>query len=122
MEVKNADGKIAKNDLEEKLFMDTGGGCSVCGNIPVVNVGGTYWLCGSCVYDRMPKMEDLDIPGFLRKDYAHFAGLPTEPNAHLIAAAPDLLECCKRALNESARVHPDFMAQLESAIAKAGAA
>ena len=31
----------------------------------------------------------------------------------------DLLGCCKRALTESARVHPDFLEQLNAAIAKA---
>jgi hypothetical protein len=43
----------------------------------------------------------------------------TEANAHLIAAAPDLLEVAKRALNMSARVHPDFYTQIRAAIAKA---
>lgn len=32
---------------------------------------------------------------------------------------PDLLACCKRALTDSARVHPDFMKQLKAAISKA---
>jgi hypothetical protein len=42
-----------------------------------------------------------------------------DARAALIAAAPDLLACCKRALRESARVRPDFMEQLLVAIAKA---
>ena len=28
---------------------DTGGGCSICGRNPAVNIEGTYWLCGPCV-------------------------------------------------------------------------
>lgn len=42
-----------------------------------------------------------------------------EANARLIAAAPELLALCKRALTQSARVHPDFMTALENVIAKA---
>ena len=42
-----------------------------------------------------------------------------EPNARLIAAAPDLLAIAKRALNESARVRPDFAADIKAAIAAA---
>lgn len=37
-----------------KLKADTGGGCSICGACPVVNVTGTYWLCGPCVMERLP--------------------------------------------------------------------
>ena len=40
-------------------------------------------------------------------------------NARLIAAAPDLLAIAKRALNESARVRPDFAADIRTAIAAA---
>ena len=40
-------------------------------------------------------------------------------NARLIAAAPDLLAIAKRALNESARVCPDFAADIRTAIAAA---
>ena len=32
---------------------DTGGGCSVCGDIPAFNVVGTYWLCGLCATDKL---------------------------------------------------------------------
>jgi len=41
--------------LNEKLALDTGKGCSVCGETPVVNVdeGGSYWLCGGCVEERL---------------------------------------------------------------------
>jgi hypothetical protein len=38
-------------DQLAKLVADTGGGCSVCGATPCVNVTGTYWLCGPCVRD-----------------------------------------------------------------------
>ena len=37
--------------MQEKLEADTGGGCSVCGSVPVVNVSGAYWLCGGCVLE-----------------------------------------------------------------------
>jgi len=42
-----------------------------------------------------------------------------DSDARLIAAAPELLACCKRALTQSARVHPDFYQQLQEVIAKA---
>lgn len=38
---------------KKKLLLDTGKGCSVCGQIPVVNVSGAYWLCGACVEERL---------------------------------------------------------------------
>jgi hypothetical protein len=41
---------------KRKLIKDTGGGCSVCGGLPVTNVVGTYWLCVPCL-----KMRDSDI-------------------------------------------------------------
>jgi len=44
----------AAKKLEEKLIDDTGYGCSVCRGRPVVNVSGTYWLCGPCVAERLP--------------------------------------------------------------------
>ena len=37
----------------KKILKDTGGGCSVCGDRPAVNVDGTYWLCGPCVNERL---------------------------------------------------------------------
>ena len=40
------------------------------------------------------------------------------PNA-VAAAAPELLEIARRALNESARVRPDFAAEIRDVIAKA---
>lgn len=36
----------------KKLILDTGHGCSICRATPVVNVEGTYWLCGPCVLAR----------------------------------------------------------------------
>ncbi len=36
-----------------KIERDTGGGCSVCGGLPAVNVSGTYWLCGPCAHDDL---------------------------------------------------------------------
>ena len=44
--------------LENKLKQDTHGGCSVCGYLPVVNVYGTYWLCGSCVSEKLTENVD----------------------------------------------------------------
>ncbi len=38
--------KEAKSLSEIKKKRDTGGGCSVCGSNPAVNIEGTYWLCG----------------------------------------------------------------------------
>jgi len=37
----------------QKMISDSGGGCSVCGNLPAVNVEGTYWICGPCVAERL---------------------------------------------------------------------
>lgn len=51
------------NRLNEKLIHDTGKGCSVCGDTPVVNIpggSGTYWLCGDCVADRF-ETSDLAV-------------------------------------------------------------
>ena len=36
-----------------KIERDTGGGCSICGDRPAVNVEGTYWLCGTCVNEKL---------------------------------------------------------------------
>ena len=36
----------------KKNKRDTGGGCSICGSFPCVNVDGAYWLCGPCVSER----------------------------------------------------------------------
>ena len=43
----------------EKLFCDTGKGCSVCGTVPVVNVSGTYWLCGKCVDEKTEESNEM---------------------------------------------------------------
>ena len=43
----------AASETTAKLKADTGGGCSICGALPVVNVEGTYWLCGPCVNERI---------------------------------------------------------------------
>ena len=51
-------------------------------------------------------------------DYDDY-GSVSHANARLIAAAPDLLAIAKRALNESARVRPDFAADIRTAIAAA---
>ena len=50
-----ARGSVTRAPLSsnQKLIADTGGGCSVCGDLPVVNVTGTYWLCGPCVAERI---------------------------------------------------------------------
>lgn len=46
---------------EEKIKLDTGGGCSVCGGLPAVNVDGTYWLCGPCVLEKIEEPKWIDI-------------------------------------------------------------
>lgn len=53
-----------QGELARKLQRDTGGGCSICRAVPVVNIDGTYWLCGPCVAERM-------FPAWLKmpKDY-----------------------------------------------------
>ena len=38
---------------EEKNILDNGGGCSICSSHPAINVDGSYWLCGSCVLERL---------------------------------------------------------------------
>ena len=49
------------NSLNHKLIHDTGKGCSICGETPVVNVpDGTYWLCGGCVGERLDERRDLE--------------------------------------------------------------
>jgi len=45
--------------LETKLFHDTGKGCSICGSLPVVNVYGSYWLCGPCVLAEIEFVPDM---------------------------------------------------------------
>jgi hypothetical protein len=45
--------------MKTKLKKDTGGGCSICGNKPVVNIQGTYWLCGDCARDSMDLNEGI---------------------------------------------------------------
>lgn len=40
-------------DATDRLKADTKGGCSICGALPVVNVEGTFWLCGPCVSERV---------------------------------------------------------------------
>jgi hypothetical protein len=42
-----------------KIERDTGGGCSVCGQKPAVNVEGTYWLCAECAVEEMERYEAL---------------------------------------------------------------
>ncbi len=44
--------------MKTKIERDTGGGCSICGGRPAVNVEGTYWLCGPCVNEKLER--DLD--------------------------------------------------------------
>ncbi len=69
---------ITEKDLE-KLKADTGGGCSVCGATPCVNIDGTYWLCGGCA--------DLDLStaqqrvGYLEEALGHIFDEAQEYNA-----------------------------------------
>lgn len=48
-------GSTAGETTEARNIADTGGGCSICKAFPAVNVEGTYWLCGPCVFERIPK-------------------------------------------------------------------
>lgn len=36
-----------------KQYKDTGGGCSICGGDPAINVEGTLWMCGECVQENI---------------------------------------------------------------------
>ena len=61
--------------LKDKLLLDTGKGCSVCGHTPVVNIpggSGTYWLCGDCVGERLEELSTLrDEPTYrIRQEQA----------------------------------------------------
>jgi hypothetical protein len=44
---------------KSKIKRDTGGGCSICGRKPAVNVEGTYWLCGSCVNEEIEQRDEV---------------------------------------------------------------
>ena len=58
--------------------------------------------------------------GYENPELSHECDLTAERDRLKVINA-ELLACCERALNESARVHPDFAAQLQAAIAKATA-
>jgi hypothetical protein len=52
--------RLYQRERRAKLRVkDTGCGCSVCGQKPVVNVEGTYWMCGGCVKEKLAEMEEL---------------------------------------------------------------
>ena len=38
--------------MEDKNKADTGGGCSICGTFPCINIEGAYWLCESCKAEK----------------------------------------------------------------------
>ena len=53
--------------IEDKLEADTGKGCSVCGELPVVNVKIDHedtdlWLCGGCVGERSEVQGAIERP------------------------------------------------------------
>lgn len=52
---------------EEENIRDNGGGCSICSSYPVLNIDGSYWLCGSCVLekleDRVAMEKELELIG-----------------------------------------------------------
>ena len=52
-------------------------------------------------------------------DYDEFGLIPSRDDARLIAAAPDLLEACRRALRDATEWDGDMSEVLEAAIAKA---
>lgn len=68
--------------LRKKLLFDTGKGCSVCGHTPVVNVDGTYWLCGECVSEKLPSSPEAALEHDLGRAIAnHAADLSAAPEA-----------------------------------------
>lgn len=58
-------------DDKAKLKRDTGGGCSICGALPVVNVkDSSYWLCGGCVLTKLGDAADAARYQWLRSEIA----------------------------------------------------
>ena len=43
----------------EKIEGDTGGGCSVCGQLPAINIDGAYWLCRGCISERLDELQSF---------------------------------------------------------------
>lgn len=41
----------------------------MCGQVPVVNVDGTYWLCGGCVLERLGDAQDAARYKWLRDSW-----------------------------------------------------
>ena len=50
---------MKQSEANKKNRHDTGGGCSICGEFPAINVEGTYWLCGGCVLEKSEDMAKL---------------------------------------------------------------
>ncbi len=40
-------------DLRKKNLRDNGGGCSICGSYPTVNLADSYWICWGCAKEHM---------------------------------------------------------------------
>jgi len=55
---------------EEKNILDNGGGCSICSSYPAINVSDSYWLCGSCVLERLEDWFELckEVTAISRED------------------------------------------------------
>jgi hypothetical protein len=84
-------------DQVEKLLLDTGKGCSICGKTPVVNVDATYWLCGGCVNERL--RDDNYMTTLLRVIINQAQNLPKSATAERISdAANALLESLNNAV------------------------
>lgn len=74
------------------------------------------WIAnGSAVETDRPRGQPSDVLAFLHLD----AGLPTEANARLIAAAPDLLVALKRIVKDATGLTPASLDEALAAIAKA---
>ena len=73
--------------------------------------------------NREPLPHDPEVVEKLQRKYGESAmellDATLAENDRLREANKELVACCERALTESARVHPDFMAQLQAALAKA---
>ncbi len=50
---------MRQREANAKNKKDTGGGCSICGSYPAIDVEGSYRLCGSCVLERLEENAQL---------------------------------------------------------------
>ena len=64
-------------------------------------------------------LADLDTLSRVNAELAKANAILARHNVRLQQSNDELLACCKRALTQSARVHPDFAEQLRAAIERA---